>query len=267
MKAMNVIAVLREIPWFCIDFMLKFYDFRVNNMLHINICHELIPVYAKKYLQIRNICGRILVVIHVGLVKEWGRPTLLLLMGCMIYMYLSQYFFEEYYTDSVPERRENMTAKKRGNTVAEITDLVQPIVEKMGLTLWNVCYVKEGSEYYLRIFIDSDSGVTIDDCENVTRAIDAPLDRLDPIEGNYILEVSSPGVERELVLDRHFDRYLGTPVMVKLIRPDENGIREYKGTLISHDKETITLMLENGSETVIKKKAAVYIKLDDFNIN
>ncbi len=160
-----------------------------------------------------------------------------------------------------------MSERKRGNTVTEVTELIQPIVESMGLLLWNVCYVKEGSEYYLRIFIDKDGGVTIDDCENVTRAIDEPLDRLDPIDGNYILEVSSPGVERELILDWHFDRYLGAPVMVKLIRPDESGIREYKGTLISHSKETVTLMLESGSETVIKKKAAVYIKLDDFNIN
>ncbi len=160
-----------------------------------------------------------------------------------------------------------MSNKKSGNTAAEVKAIVEPIVENMGLTLWNVCFVKEGSEYYLRIFIDKDEGVTIDDCENVTRAIDEPLDRLDPIEQNYILEVSSPGVERELILDWHFDRYLGAPVMVKLIRPDENGVREYNGTLISHDKDTAVLMLENGKETVIKKKAAVYIKLDDFNIN
>ncbi len=160
-----------------------------------------------------------------------------------------------------------MVKKGSGNTVAEVTELVRPIIEDMGLELWNVCYVKEGSEYYLRIFIDKENGVTIDDCENVTRAVDAPLDELDPIDKNYILEVSSPGVERELILDRHFDKYLGSPVMVKLIRPDENGIREYKGTLVSHDKDMVKLMLENGKEAVIKKKSAVYIKLDDFNIN
>ncbi len=159
-----------------------------------------------------------------------------------------------------------MPKNRGGNTVAEVTKLVEPIIENLGLRLWNVCYVKEGAEYYLRIFVDKDGGVTIDDCETVTRAVDDPLDKLDPIEGNYILEVSSPGVERELILDRHFDEYLGSPVMVKLIRPDENNIREYKGTLISHDKETITLMLDNGKEAVIKKKATVYIKLDDFNI-
>ena len=116
-----------------------------------------------------------------------------------------------------------MPKGKSKNTVAEVTELVQPIIEEMGLELWNVQYVKEGAMWYLRIFIDKDSGVSIDDCERVTRAIDAPLDELDPIEGNYTLEVSSPGVERELILDRHFDSFLGAPVMVRLIRPDENG--------------------------------------------
>ena len=104
-----------------------------------------------------------------------------------------------------------MSKKKSGNTVAEVTELVQPIVEELGLTLWDVRYVKEGAMWYLRIFIDKDEGVSIDDCETVSRAIDAPLDELDPIEGNYTLEVSSPGIERELILDRHFDsaeRYL-----------------------------------------------------------
>jgi len=159
-----------------------------------------------------------------------------------------------------------MPKGKSKNTVAEVTELVQPIIEEMGLELWNVQYVKEGAMWYLRIFIDKDSGVSIDDCERVTRAIDAPLDELDPIEGNYTLEVSSPGVERELILDRHFDSFLGAPVMVRLIRPDENGRKELKGTLIAHDKETVELTLEDGAEIVIKKKDTVYIKLDDFNV-
>ncbi len=159
-----------------------------------------------------------------------------------------------------------MSKKKSGNTVAEVTELVQPIVEELGLTLWDVRYVKEGAMWYLRIFIDKDEGVSIDDCETVSRAIDAPLDELDPIEGNYTLEVSSPGIERELILDRHFDRFIGAPVMVRLIRPDENGERDFNGTLIAHDKENIEILSETGEESVIKKKDTVYIKLDDFNI-
>ena len=159
-----------------------------------------------------------------------------------------------------------MAKKKSGNTVAGVSELVRPIIEAMGLTLWDVRYVKEGAVWYLRIFIDKDEGVTIEDCEAVTRAVNDPLDRLDPIKGSYCLEVSSPGIERELVTDEHFDRFLGAPVMIKLIRPDEKGERELKGTLISHDKDSAVIMSENGEERVIKKKDTVYIKLDDFNI-
>ena len=92
-----------------------------------------------------------------------------------------------------------MGEKKKTNTVEAVTELVKPIIEQMGLILWDVRFVKEGAGWYLRIFIDKDSGVTIEDCENVTRAVDKPLDDLDPIEQNYCLEVSSPGIERELV--------------------------------------------------------------------
>ena len=155
--------------------------------------------------------------------------------------------------------------RKKSNTVEAVTELVKPIVEDMGLTLWDVRFLKEGATWYLRIFIDKDSGVTIDDCENVTRAIDQPLDELDPIEQNYLLEVSSPGIERELIRPEHFDAFLGAPVMLKLIRPDEQGRRELSGTLISHDKDKVTVAFE-GQESVINKKDTVYIKLDDFNL-
>ena len=159
-----------------------------------------------------------------------------------------------------------MAKKRSGNTVAEVSELVRPIIEAMGLELWDVRYVKEGAVWYLRIFIDKDEGITIEDCEAVTRAVNDPLDRLDPIEGSYCLEVSSPGIERELVTDGHFDKFLGAPVMIKLIRPDENGERDLRGTLISHDKDNTVIISEGGEERVIKKKDTVYIKLDDFNI-
>lgn len=155
--------------------------------------------------------------------------------------------------------------QKKSNTVEAVTKLVKPIVEEMGLSLWDVRFVKEGAAWYLRIFIDKDSGVSIDDCEAVTRAIDQPLDELDPIEQNYFLEVSSPGIERELTKPEHFDAFLGAPVMLKLIRPNQQGERELSGTLIAHDKDTVTVALE-GTESVINKKDTVYIKLDDFNL-
>lgn len=155
--------------------------------------------------------------------------------------------------------------KKHLNTVEAVAELVQPIIEDMGLSLWDVRFVKEGANWYLRIFIDKDSGVSIDDCENVTRAIDQPLDELDPIEQNYFLEVSSPGIERELIRPEHFDAFLGAPVMLRLIRPDEKGERDIRGVLTAHDRESVTVMLD-GQERVIKKKDTVYIKLDDFDL-
>ncbi len=159
-----------------------------------------------------------------------------------------------------------MAKKKSGSVSAEVSALVRPIVESLGLELWDVRYLKEGANRILRIYIDSENGVTIEDCENVTRAVDAPLDELDPIAESYTLEVSSPGIERELVRDEHFDRFLGAPVMIKLIRPDENGERELKGTLIANEGGSITIRREDASESVIIKKDTVYIKLDDFNL-
>ena len=159
-----------------------------------------------------------------------------------------------------------MAKKKGGNTVAEVSALVEPIISELGLSLWDVRYVKEGAVWYLRIFIDKEQGVTIEDCEKVTRAIDEPLDKLDPIEESYTLEVSSPGIERELVQDWHFDRFLGAPVMVKFIRPLPDGRRELKGTLVSHEKDEVEITEENGNTLSLKKKDTVYIKLDDFNL-
>ncbi len=156
--------------------------------------------------------------------------------------------------------------KSKGNTAEIVAELVEPIIESMGLSLWDVRFVKEGAGWYLRIFIDKDSGVTIEDCENVTRAIDAPLDELDPIEQNYCLEVSSPGIERELIKPAHFDAFLGAPVMVRRIRPDSSGERDCNGVLIAHDKDSVTLALPDGEQEVINKKDTVYIKLDDFNL-
>ncbi len=215
----------------------------------------------KNYLHKSSVCGIIVYGKYMVVDKRVGRPALLSLMGkTKLPVYLSVYRI--FYAGGM------LMADKKGkrvNTVEAVTELVKPIVENMGLVLWDVRFVKEGASWYLRIFIDKDSGITIEDCENVTRAVDQPLDELDPIEQNYFLEVSSPGIERELIKPEHFDSFLGAPVMIKLIRPDANGERDLSGTLTAHDKETVTV-ITNGSERVIKKKDTVYIKLDDFNL-
>lgn len=157
-----------------------------------------------------------------------------------------------------------MAAKgKGGNTVSAVWDIAQPIARQLGLELWDVRFVKEGVSWYLRIFIDKEGGVDINDCENMSRALDEPLDRADPIEQSYCLEVSSPGIERELTREEHFTACLGEKIKLRLIRP-RDGQRDYSGVLESHDGSDITLRLENGEGLCVNKKETSFIKLDDF---
>lgn len=159
-----------------------------------------------------------------------------------------------------------MANSKGKNTVAAVEELVRPIAEGLGLDIWDVRYLKEGSRWYLRIFIDKDGGVDIVDCENLSRAIDEPLDRLDPIDGEYVLEVSSPGIERELLKPEHFAAFIGADIMVKMIRPLEGIGKEFKGVLSAYEDGEVTVTDHSGENTVtINKKDAAYIKLDDFD--
>ena len=148
-----------------------------------------------------------------------------------------------------------------------VEELALPVAERFNLSIWDVEFVKEGGQHYLRVFLDKDGGVDINDCENVSRAIDKPLDDLDPITDNYILEVSSPGVERELVLDAHFEQFIGADIMVKMIRPIEGIGKEFKGVLKAYCDGDVTIRDHSDeNEIVIAKKDAAYIKLDDFDI-
>lgn len=154
-------------------------------------------------------------------------------------------------------------AKK--NTVAVVEEIAAPIARELGLRIWDIRYLKEGSQWYLRIFIDKDGGVDINDCEAMSRAIDKPLDDADPIDGEYILEVSSPGIERELLKDRHFEEFIGADIMVRMIRPVEGVGKEFKGVLTSYENGEVTITDHSGENQVtINKKDAAYIKLDDF---
>lgn len=159
-----------------------------------------------------------------------------------------------------------MAAKKGGNTVDTVWALAQPIVQGLGLVLWDVRFVKEGAMWYLRIYIDSDDGIKIEDCEAVSRAIDQPLEDADPIEQNYCLEVCSPGIERTLVRPEHFESFLNAQVMVKMVRPLEPFGKEFNGVLKSADKQNVTIVTPNGEEVTFAKKEAVWVKLNDFSI-
>ncbi len=155
--------------------------------------------------------------------------------------------------------------EKRPNTVAVVTALAEPLAREMGLILWDVRFEKEGSSWFLRVFIDRDEGLTMGECEDYTRRINVLLDEADPIEQSYYLEVGSPGVERELTKDWHFERYLGAPVQVRLYRPVD-GARDFTGKLSGYADGTVSLELEGGIEMTFAKNEAAYVRLvDDYD--
>ena len=159
-----------------------------------------------------------------------------------------------------------MAKSKGGVTVSKVWELCEPIVKDFGLSLWDVRYEKEGADWYLRIFIDKEGGVDITDCEKVSRAINTPLDELDPIENAYCLEVCSPGIERELVRDEHFMQFIGADIMVKMRRPIEGIGKDFCGVLKGYDDGMVTIADHSGeNEVTINKKDAAWIKLDDFD--
>ena len=141
-------------------------------------------------------------------------------------------------------------------------EMLVPIAEKVGVRIYDVEYVKEGSDYYLRAYIDKDDGVTIDECEAVSRALSDELDKNDFIADAYILEVSSPGLGRTLKKDRHLEYSLGEEVEIKLYKPID-GTKDYEGTLKSFDKDSITLTTPDRDFTFLRKDIAVVrLKLD-----
>ncbi len=140
------------------------------------------------------------------------------------------------------------------NIAGNVWDLIEPYAEQLGYRLWNVEYVREGADMYLRVTIDADEGIGIEDCERMTRAIDPVLDEADPIEGSYYLEVSSPGVERVLTTDEHFALMAGVEVEVKLYRPMD-GAKSLRGVLVG--KEDGVIVLNVGEEEVRLEEKAV----------
>lgn len=150
----------------------------------------------------------------------------------------------------------------KGSTAEVVREIVQPYARELGLRIWDVTFTKEGASWYLRIYIDKDGGITIEDCAAMSRAVDEPLDQADPIDQAYFLEVCSPGIERELRRDEHFTAYLGRRVKVCLIRAVD-GVREFSGTLTGCRGGELTVETDHGPLTFYKKDAA-HINADDF---
>lgn len=148
--------------------------------------------------------------------------------------------------------------------MSKVTDLAEqlaePIVAACGCTLWNVEYVKEAGEWYLRIYIDKEGGVSINDCEAVSRPLSDALDEADPVEGSYTLEVSSAGADRALKKPEHFSKFLGSQVDVKLYRP-RNGRKELCGVLLSYENGDLSLSLPGEGTVELGKKDVALVRL------
>ena len=136
----------------------------------------------------------------------------------------------------------------------QVTAFAQPIVEECGCSLWDVEYVREGSERFLRLYLDKEGGVDITDCEAISRAVDPILDEKDPIEGSYHFEVCSAGLERALKRPSDFERFMGSAIMVKLYRP-RNGLKEIPGILRGYEDGCVTV--EAGKEMITFTKSEV----------
>lgn len=141
--------------------------------------------------------------------------------------------------------------------------LVMPIVEAKGFELVDVEWVKEGANWYLRAYIDKENGITVDDCEVVSRKLSDLLDEEDFISENYILEVSSPGLDRPLKKEKDFARSIGKDVEVKLFKAI-NKEKEFVGVLTAYDEDTVTLEMEDESEMQFKRSEIARIRLAFF---
>ena len=140
----------------------------------------------------------------------------------------------------------------------KVEQLVKNPIEKLGYSLYDVEYVKEGPEYYLRIYIDKESGIDLNDCEKVSNEINEILDKADYIKEQYYLEVSSPGIERRLRKDKHLEQNISKNVEIKLFKKDNNGQKEYTGKLKAFNQKEI--IIETDKEIAIERKNIAQIK-------
>ncbi len=150
------------------------------------------------------------------------------------------------------------------NTADRIRELAQPLCDEQEVFLWDVRFEKEGSVWYLRVFIDKDGGMDMDGCEAFSRSFGEILDREDPIPQSYVLEVGSPGLGRHLRRAEHFIACIGDEIMVKTIRP-VNGEREFVGILMSYDKGVFTIAQSEDEKDRIefRQTDCAFVKLND----
>lgn len=149
------------------------------------------------------------------------------------------------------------------NIAAAVREIITPAAEQLGYIIWDVEFVREGATDLLRITIDKDGGIDINDCEKMHRAIDPLLDEADPIDKAYSLEVSSPGLGRQIKNEEQANRCLGMEVTAKLYAPDADGNRIINGTLSGFADGNVTIETVNGTVTAELKKTAKLCLCDD----
>lgn len=154
---------------------------------------------------------------------------------------------------------EECVLSKRDDIEKKTEALLDPILAEYGFDLWDVEYVKEGQDYYLRAYIDKEGGITIDDCVDVSRKLSDMLDADEYIDDAYILEVSSPGLGRKLVKDKEYLRSIGKDVDVKFYKPIDNT-KELSGVLKAFDKDTITVQMGD-TDKVLNRSDIAMVKL------
>ena len=149
------------------------------------------------------------------------------------------------------------------NIETKVQNLLEDIINNLGYELYDVVYEKEGKDYYLRIFIDKDEGISINDCEAVNNAINDILDEADYIKEQYFLEVSSPGIERTLRKEKHFIKQIGNEISLRLYKPIDKQ-KELRGLLEEYNNNEITINVNNKSLKVNLKDIAIAKTIFDF---
>lgn len=149
---------------------------------------------------------------------------------------------------------------RREEYEAKTESFLMPLMEENNFELVDVEYIKEAGSWYLRAYIDKEGGITVDDCEVISRKLGDWLDEKDFIADSYILEVSSPGLGRPLKKDKDFNRSIGKDVDIKLYKP-LNKQKDYTGTLKAYNKETVTITQEDGTELVLSRPEIALIRL------
>ena len=148
-----------------------------------------------------------------------------------------------------------------GTRIADIVwKLAEPLAEQNGAEIWDVEFVKEGADWHLRVFIDCEGGININQCEAVSRALSDILDQTDPIPQSYYLEVSSAGLERQLKRESDFEKFIGSKILLRLYKAEDNQ-KEFTGELTGFEEGAITIQTEEGVRKAFERKKVSLVRL------